>query len=256
VTITQAMPAGFRIRVVDGTSAAQFAYSIDGAAYVNSTGITYTASGTVKTTADVATPVVSTLAIRAANAAGTAAQVYFQEVEPIETDVAQFINAARDSAVSTEMSRSTHAPLDAWLTLHTEVNLVVVAFTNNVAAGVWDRTAFRASLDNLLTRCVAIGADLLPLVWFQRGSPPFTLYPSANQDELREEARDFASDNSLPIIDLRDFYPTSDDSFGASLVMDELGARVHGTSAGLDFVADKIWRQINRNAATAGFVRV
>ncbi len=256
-TFTRAMPAGFRIRIVDGTSAAQFAYSIDGGAYTNTTGITYTANNAIKTTADVTTPVTSTLAIRAANAAGASAQVYLLEVEPIESNTAQFINACEDGATASDMSRNTHSYLDAWLTLHTEIDLVVCGFTNDSRFDIWVNAAtFRAAFDNLLNACTSIGADLLPLIWFGRGTSPYTTFPLANQDAIRTEVRDLASDNGLPVIDLRDYYSTGEAAFAAGMVMDELGANVHATSTGLDFVADKIWRQINRNADTAAFVRV
>jgi hypothetical protein len=256
-TVTKAMPNGFRIRIVDGTSAAQFAYSIDGAAYVNTTGITYTADGTIKTTADVATPVVSSLAIRCANAAGTAAQVYLLEVEPIETGVPLYISAGRSGATAVlEMNRSSHTYLDAWLTLHTEIDLVVVCFTNDSRSDLWvSSSAFRAAYDALLTRCDAIGADLLPLIWMGRGTAPYATFPLANQDAIRTEVHDFADDNGLPCIDLRDDYPEGIDAFNAGLVADELGSNVHPTTAGQDYVAGKIWRQIARLGSEA-WVRV
>jgi lysophospholipase L1-like esterase len=72
---------GFKLLMGDGPSSANFSYSIDGGAYTNVSG-TWTQNNSLRQIT-INTPVNSTVAVRGANAAGTAVLTYICGIEPL-----------------------------------------------------------------------------------------------------------------------------------------------------------------------------
>lgn len=253
---------GFYLYFVDKVGSGTPSYSIDGAAFVNVPGVTFTGSNQVKRSSLISTAYTTTVRVRAGNAAGTNQQVSLHGIEPVDLtgyDRGGCVvdNFGRNSDFLASAARGAGNPLLRTLNV-TQPNVVTVMYTNDLL--FWPSQTppgngqfFTDNLEFVLDVTDAIGANLLPMVYFARGDVD-TPSELVDQDDLRARVHAFADLHSLPVVDCRDDFPTYADASAAGMIVGG-GDVVHPSTAGTQYIANQVWHQLS-HLGSETFVRV
>jgi lysophospholipase L1-like esterase len=234
--------ATFTIYVVDGASAGNFSYSLDGGSNWTDVSETWAANNTIKRVR-IPAPVTSTLKVRAANAAGTATNVYLVGGEPHTTNNGFVIhNLAANSEFQFNVVRGGTGNWHAFLDL-VQPALVSIMFTND--ALLFDPSIFEDELIELADTVTGYGGAVLFMNYFEQDRSP------ENLASMRQITKNVAAASGMPVVDLYDAVG------GGFEVADGLGYMadaLHPSDAGAVFIAQQVWPVIARPDLAARFV--
>ena len=142
---------GVILYMVDGASSANFSYSVDGGAWTD-TAATWTQDSKMKRVNLAVTPT-STVAVRAANAAGTSATIYLSGIE-IKTSLngatLHDVSASAEGLYSTAYNAGV-ADAMGFLDL-LQPQATVVSYTNDLADPFYNTTRIGTDLDYIVAR--------------------------------------------------------------------------------------------------------
>lgn len=240
-TATWTKPAGvtarrMRVYVIDGPGANDFSYRVDGGIWTAVPGGTaWTAGNSVKVL-DITTTVTSTFDVRAANAAGTAVDVYLVGVEPIGSTLGLTVD--NFGAASDYFASLVRTTVGDWRTTITALapQAMTTMFTNDVLLYGGDGgTAWRAMLDAFATYAVTtLGVGWLPInFWEQDGRDVGT------QAAMRADVKACAQTYGVKVLDLYDLTGDYAATYAAGYING-----LHPTDAGAVFIAQQVWKML------------
>lgn len=233
--------ASFTFFVVDGASAGNFSYSLDGGSNWTNVSATWAANNTVKRIR-VAGPVTSTIKVRAANAAGTAVNVYLVGGKP-NTANQGFVahNLGADGEFLFECVRSTAGNWHAWLD-SVQPALCTIMFTND--AVLFDATAFEAQLRAFADVVTGYGGCVLFLNFFEQQGR------ETNLAAMRAITKTVAADYGMPVVD---FYDLVGGGYSVANGLGYMADTAHASNTGCVWMAQQVWNVIAKPPLGAKF---
>lgn len=234
-------PTAFTIYIVDGASAANFAYSLDGGTSWTNVSNTWNSDNKI-VKLRINTAISSTLKIRAANAAGTAVNVYMAGVEP-HTSAPGFVvhNVAGDGEFSGSIVRTTAGNWHAWLDV-VQPPLCVYMLTNDDE--LWElfgdiSAKIQTHLEALANVVTGYGGCLLFMNFFEQTTRSISI-----QAAIRVIVKTVAAEYGMPIIDFYDLVGDYAASVAAGYVD---SGDIHPNNAGSVFIAQNVWAAIAKS---------
>lgn len=225
--------------VVDGVDSADFSYSVDGGSYVNTAG-TWVQDDKMKRLNLAVTPATS-LAIRGANAAGTARTVYLSAIE-IKTSLTgstlHDVSASSEALINTAENTVANPLADAMGFLDLlEPQALVVSYTNDLEDGFYDLARIESDLAYIAGR-QTYGMMLPMSFWGQDrdGEPTDTERQTAMSD-LYEAA---GADNAF--INLYERYG----NYATVNALGYMADTAHPSDSGSREIARVLWRILSR----------
>ena len=222
--------------MVDGVSSANFSYSVDGGSWTD-TAATWTQNSKMKRVNLAVTPTTS-IAVRAANAAGTSATIYLSAIEiktSLDGATLHDVSSSGDSLSSTAYNNQVGGLADAMGFLDLLQPLAtVVSYTNDLDPTLYDIDRIGTDLDYIVTRST-YGLVIPMMFWGQSRTNAATTFP-ATATVYNSKA------TSGAYIDLWDRY-------GDYATVNALGYMadiVHPNDAGSREIARVLWRILSR----------
>lgn len=238
----------FMLYIIDGSGSADFSYSLDsGSNWINA-GFTGLVQDNTMKRVTINTPVgaSSTVMVRAANAAGTAVNLYLIGLNPRTKSPGLVIdNVSQNTAALAGISQQGTRPWQDYLNL-IQPKLAVICFTNDVLTPTF-LSNYQTNMQNFCDGATANGGSVLFINFFEQDP---TNRPIADQANLRAQNKAAAKAKGMPCLDLYDLVG----DFAATNVLGYLNAdKVHPSDAGCVFMAQQVWKIIAGSRVGAGF---
>ena len=228
---------GVILYMVDGVSSNNFSYSVDGGAWTD-TAATWTQNSKMKRVNLVVTPT-STIAVRAATAAGTSRTIYLSGIE-IKTSLngatLHDVSGSGEGLYSTAYNNAAGGLADAMGFLDLlQPKATVVAYTNDFDPSFYgDGTRIGTDLDYIVARST-YGLVIPMMFWGQDRTNASTIFPAA--------ATTYNSKGtSGAYIDLFGTYG----DYTAVAALGYMADTVHPNDAGSREIARVLWRYLSR----------
>ena len=242
---------GFKLYVVDGASSANFSYSVDGGAWTDVTGVTWGQDNGIEVIT-IGTAVTSTVEVRGANAAGTAANVYLMGIEPTTAGTGPVLHwLSSGGQDSRQVVRTTSGDWTAWLDL-VQPQVVVWLLVNDLLDVIWDTGAgngadYQTRLEAVADVVSGYGGSMVLVNYFGHnhsgmdgvtGSPPSPASSGANSQQMATINAAVATSYGFEAIDLYDLVGNFTTTNAAGyLAVDEL----HPSDPGGEVITQWVW---------------
>jgi hypothetical protein len=229
---TWTKPAGttvtsFVLHVIDGASAGQFAYRIDGGTWTNVTN-TWTADNSYDRIT-VSASVSSTVEVRAANASGTATNLYLVGLEPVDsaaTGPAVHVLAAA-AEFSFSMVRTTSGSWqDWWNAIQPAAVWLECPWTNDVSFWPTNAADIEANMRAVIELVRGYGAEVFLFSFGEQDGRSVS-----DQTAMRALARSLAGEYRCHYVSAYDMWGTYSAANAAGLMLDTIHASATGTAA-------------------------
>ena len=222
--------------MVDGVSSNNFSYSVDGGAWTD-TAATWTQDSKMKRVNLAVTPT-STIAVRAATAAGTSRTIYLSGIE-IKTSLngatLHDVSGSGEGLYSTAYNNAVGGLADAMGFLDlVQPQATVVSYTNDLEGSLYDIDRIGTDLDYIVARST-YGIVIPMMFWGQDRTDAATRFP-ATATVYNSKA------TSGAYIDLWDRYGNYSTVLGLVYMADTL----HPNDAGSRQIAQVLWRMLSR----------
>ena len=219
--------------MVDGVSSNNFSFSVDGGAWTD-TAATWTQDSKMKRVNLAVTPA-STIAVRAANAAGTSRTIYLSGIEiktSLDGATLHDVSASAESLASTAFNSGV-ADAMGFLDL-LQPQATVVSYTNDLADPFYNTTRIGTDLDYIVARST-YGIVIPMMFWGQDRPDAATRFPAV-------AAIYDSKATSGAYIDLWDRYG----DYATVSALGYMADTFHPNDAGSRQIARVLWRMLSR----------
>ena len=219
--------------MVDGVSSNNFSFSVDGGAWTD-TAATWTQDSKMKRVNLAVTPA-STIAVRAANAAGTSRTIYLSGIEiktSLDGATLHDVSASAESLASTAFNSGV-ADAMGFLDL-LQPQATVVSYTNDLADPFYNTTRIGTDLDYIVARST-YGIVIPMMFWGQDRPDAATRFPAV-------AAIYDSKATSGAYIDLWDRYG----DYTTVSALGYMADTFHPNDAGSRQIARVLWRMLSR----------
>ncbi len=234
----------FDLYIVDGPGSANFAYSFDGGSTWTNTAFTLIQDNQVKKQHFAhSLPVGATFKMRAANAAGTAVNVYLIGIEPRTSTPGLIVEniAHNGDLLAFSEERVTVGNKRSWFQLE-QPKLVVIEYWNDT---VWQTAVeFQARLLSFVNFVVGYGGCVLLHCYLELDQG------SAVEATYRAAFHAVAAATGMPIID---YYQLIGDRAAAEAGGYLIPVNQHPTNLMTQFMADRVWEIISHGTVGTRF---
>lgn len=244
----------FDIHVADGASAADFSYSIDGGTYTNVPTQTWSHGNALKVIT-ISSSVNSTVAVRAANAAGTAVDLYMVGIEPhcATTGVRVHEICAGGAFSSQSIRTSDTGNWHAWFD-SVQPQLCFVLFINDSAFWSGSNPAnFQQRLDDFGAMVTGYGGTVIYFSYFMWGVGTNPI--QATQDDKRARELAVAKKYGGNYFDLNALTGGDHATELASGYFNSAD-EIHPSAKGMRIMANHAWNQIGTKLYSDKLVRI
>jgi hypothetical protein len=239
--------SSFDLYVCDGSGAGNFSYSVDGGAYTN-VAATWAGLNALKKIS-IATAVTSTVAVRAANAAGTAVNTYLVGIEPrCSTTGVKVHDVSASGAFSNQFIRTAATgnvgDWTQWLLME-QPQLVFMNFVNDLTIWGGSHPAdFQQRYDDFGALVTGYGGTVVYYRYFEFSDGTGGASPTyANQDDAGARIKTVAQKYGGHFYDLKAIHGNFATVTAASIIGSD---STHPTPKGSRLMANHAWNRAGK----------
>lgn len=222
----------FDIWVVDGPSAGNFSYSIDGGAWTNVSHTWNSDNSLDKIT--IGSSVTTSIRVRGANAAGTATNVYLTGIEPKSAGTGVVVhNMAANFESSPAIIRS-NPGWGSWID-QVQPDVALIMYTNDLLT--WNKAAYKTRIQEFIDRVEANGGEAIVMTMCGQSDRD-----GAEVQEQQAAHDELAADNNIYHINFYEIMGNYVTSNAAGYMVDIAHPSVKGTKV----MAHHIWAHLGR----------